>query len=62
MKEELTFEQAKKNKFSMIDACKYYFPDWSNEECDFVIWEKTCFPMSTVTALSQLYQLYLKRE
>ena len=61
-KTEITFEKAIKNKLSMIDVCKHYFPAWSNEKCDMVVWEKTCFPLSTVTALIQLYQLYLNTD
>lgn len=60
MKEELTFEKAKENKFTMIDVVKYYFPNYDDKTCDYIIWEKTCFPMSTDIAFRQIYEIYLK--
>ena len=33
---------------SWIDLVKKYFPDASDELCDFILWEKTCFPFGPI--------------
>jgi len=62
MKRKLYFSVAKKRKFTPIDCVKYYFPEKSDKEADYILWEKTCFPFDTDMYLTQLYNLYLKRK
>ncbi len=54
--EDLTVEYAIKNKFTTIDLVKYFKPEWSDEQCDFYLWEKTCYPFSMEATISQLNQ------
>ena len=42
---ELTIEMAKDMPF--IDCVKHFKPEWSDEQCDFYLWEHTYFPFST---------------
>jgi len=42
-----------------VDVVKYYFPDVTDDEADYILWEETCFPMDTDIFLRQLYDLYL---
>ncbi len=60
MIEKLTFEKAVENKFTMQDCIKHYFPDITDEEIEFILWEKTCFPFSDETSINQLYTFYLE--
>ena len=56
---ELTLEYALKNKFTAIDCIKYFNPNWTDEQCDFYLWEHTCFPFSTETLIKQLNSKFL---
>lgn len=41
----LTVEHAEKNNFNLIDCCKFFDASLTNDECEFIIWEHTCFPI-----------------
>lgn len=41
------------------EAIKYYFPNAEDDECDFILWEKTCFPFDREYTLDDLYRYYL---
>jgi hypothetical protein len=62
MIEKLTEQEALENKFSGLDCVRYYFNGISDEEADFILWEKTCFPFSTEMMLNQLYAIYLEKD
>ena len=55
---KLYFSIAKRKHFNPIDCVRYYFPDVSNREADYILWEKTCFPFDSDIWLTQLYNLY----
>lgn len=57
--EALTIEYIITNKFTAIDCVKYFKPNWTNEECDFFLWEHTCFPCSTEFMVKQLNAEFL---
>jgi len=42
---ELTIEMA--NQMPYIDWVKHFKPEWSDDQCDFYLWEHTYFPFST---------------
>lgn len=54
MKNNLTLEYALENELYYIDCVKYFRPNWSDEECDFYVWNKTCFPFSNEMFINQL--------
>ena len=56
----LTLNHIKKNKLSAIDLVKHFNPTWSDEQCDFHLWENTCFPFSIESVVTQLNQQFLK--
>ena len=59
-KEPLTVEYAIENKFNSIDCIKYFNPDWSDEDCDFYLWENTAFPFNSPKELiEQLNKVFL---
>ena len=58
IKEELTADIAINCKMSPIDCVRYYKEEISDEEADFIIWEKTCYPISTEVFLKQLYNIF----
>lgn len=62
MKDELTFEKAVELNLNMIGVIKYYWPFLADHEADFIIWEKTCYPMDTDTAFKQIFELYKSAE
>jgi hypothetical protein len=49
---ELTIEQA--NKMPYIDWVKHFRPDWTDDECEFYLWEYTCFPFGFKETIKQL--------
>ena len=55
----LTIDYAIEHKFTAIDCIKYFKPDWTNEECDFHLWNETCYPFSTDIMMSQLNEEFL---
>lgn len=57
--EKLTFEKAKENKFNWVDCVRYYYPQYTDDECSFILWNRTCFPFDSDTTLKQLYELFL---
>ena len=52
--EKLTIKHVTKNKFTAIDCVKYFKTEWSDEQCDFYLWENTCYPFSTKILIEQL--------
>ena len=53
MSKPLTIEQA--NQISNpIELVKYFKPDWTDEECDYYLWEFTCFPFDLEETVKQL--------
>ena len=50
----LTLEHAIYNKFNAIDCVKYFRLDWSDKECDYWLWNETCYPMDMETTIKQL--------
>ncbi len=57
--EKLTLKYAIENKFTPIDCVKYFKPEWTDEECDFYLWEFTCYPFSTEILIEQLNNKFL---
>lgn len=43
------------------DTVRYYFPNATDEECDYILWEETCFPLSGEETLKQLWEVYKNR-
>jgi hypothetical protein len=60
--QELTLEYVISNKMSAIDCVKHFKPEWTNEECDFFIWEHTCFPSSTEFMIKQINANFLSQK
>jgi hypothetical protein len=58
LKEKLTIEKAIELKLSATKVVKFYFPDKSDEECDYILWEETCFPFSNEVMMEQIYKMY----
>ena len=55
---ELTIEMAKDMDF--IDWVQHFRPEWTEDECDFYIWEYTCFPFGFKETIKQLNEQLLK--
>lgn len=58
----LTYQYAIENDFTPMDCVRYFKPEASDQECDFILWEKTCFPASTETMIAQLNQYFEEQE
>ena len=56
----LTLKHAIENNFTAIDCVKYFNPDWTDEECDFHLWEFTCYPLSMEIMIEQLNKYFIK--
>lgn len=58
--EKLTLKYAKDNNFTPIDCVRYFNPKCTDKECDFYLWEFTCFPFDTETMINQLNNKFIK--
>ena len=56
----LSIQHAIDNKYTSVDCVKYFKPDWSDEECDFHLWEFTCYPFSMKVMIEQLNKYFIK--
>ena len=54
----LTVEYAIENKFNALDLIKYFSPNITDEEADFLLWERTCFPFSLEETIKQLNEIF----
>lgn len=59
IKGKISIEKAIELKWSAVRVIQFYFPDKSDEECDYILWEETCFPFSNEVMLEQIYEKYL---
>lgn len=41
-------------KMTYQDAIRFFRPDWNDEQCEFYLWEETCYPFSTEVLIEQL--------
>lgn len=53
MSKTLTVEQAREIN-NPIDLVKHFRPEWTDEECEYYLWEFTCFPFSLEETVKQL--------
>lgn len=54
LKAPLTIEMVIANIMSANECVKYFRPDWTDEECDYYVWNETCYPFSTEKFIEQL--------
>lgn len=59
-KHQLTHEEVH-GKMNWKDVFRHYFPSITDDEIDFLLYEHTCYPMDSETALKQVYEIYLSR-
>lgn len=41
-----------------IDLVRKYFPDANDKQCDFILWEKTAFPLASMETIRNQLQEY----
>jgi len=58
MKEKLTTEQVD-GKMTFEEVIKYYFPNALEEMTNYILWERTCYPMDTQQTIDQIYDYYV---
>jgi hypothetical protein len=56
---ELTIEMA--NQMPYINWVKHFKPDWTDEQCEFYLWEYTCFPFGFKDVIKQLNEQLLNK-
>ena len=56
---ELTLAYALENKFTPNDMVRYFDKEMTDEQCDFVLWDQTCFPFDMKGTVTQLNNLFL---
>jgi hypothetical protein len=50
----MSYKQTQKETdLTWIDLVRKYFPDATVEQADFLLWEKTCFPVGSVQAVEE---------
>jgi len=55
-------DEVTETPMSWHGVIRHYWPDASDEHCEFVLWECTCYPFDTKTALKQLFDLYKEEQ
>lgn len=55
---DLTIDEITKNRMTWAEVIRHYNPDATDEECEFILWEKTPFPMSSIGTLSAIKKLF----
>lgn len=60
--QELTLEYVNDNLAHNSELVKYFKPDATKEEIDFILWEKTCFPFDLERTIRQLNEYFIKNE
>lgn len=45
-------------QISVAELVRGYFPDASDKECEYIVWEKTAFPLVSVETLCKQLQDY----
>ena len=58
----LTLEHATANKLTPNDCVRFFNPEASDELCEFILWEKTCFPFSNEIMIKQLNETFNTKE
>jgi len=58
MSNQLILEEAKLMD-NPLDLIKHFKPDWTDEQCDFYIWEYTCYPFDLEETVKQLNEQLL---
>ena len=58
---KLTKKFAEENNLTPFDLIRHFNPDWSDERCDYYLWEETCFPFSTEVLINQLNKEFLNK-
>ena len=53
MSNQLTLEEAQ-SMDNPLDLIKHFKPDWTDEQCDFYLWEYTCYPFDLEETVKQL--------
>ena len=48
-------------KLTWHQVFRHYFPSMTDDEIDFLLYEHTCYPMDSETALRQVYEIYQTR-
>jgi len=59
--EKLTTIRVTEGKFSWYDCIRHYYPDATDEECEYILWEETCYPFSTEKAIEQIWKYFNKK-
>jgi len=59
MAEPITIEYILENKLTPVQCVQYFKPEWTVEQCDFFVWEQTCFPFDTVSFIKQLNESFI---
>lgn len=58
----LTMEYVEKNKLTPVEIIKHFKTEWTDEECDFYLWEFTCFPFSTEILIKDLNRRFMPKQ
>lgn len=57
---QLTLQYAIDNKFTWYDCVRWFKPFADESYCDFLLWEKTCYPFDPERTIQMLNELFLK--
>lgn len=57
----LTKELIEKHSMTYYDALRYFNPHWSDDECEYYLWEKTCYPFSVEILIKQLNKEFYEK-
>lgn len=44
-----------------VELVRKYFPQADDKHCDFILWEKTCYPMGYASQIEEQIEIYAKK-
>lgn len=53
-----TIEAATEKKMNWFDVIRFFSPTATDEMCDFLLWEQTCYPFSSEMTFKQIKQFF----
>lgn len=57
-KPEIKLEEVLEKKMNWHDVVRYYNPTATDKECEFILWEETCFPFDHTITLKQIFDFF----
>jgi hypothetical protein len=55
---KLTLETALEHRFTVVDCVRFFNNELTFKECEFILWEHTCYPYGFQLMIKQLNEYF----